>query len=81
MEIHGANGYLIDQFFKDQINDRTDEYGGTLENRCRFALEIVEAVSTTIRPDRVGLKLDPSTITTNQETQIPKLWDFIWLKL
>ncbi|XP_027092353.1 putative 12-oxophytodienoate reductase 11 isoform X1 [Coffea arabica] len=59
VEIHGAHGYIIDQFLKDQINDRTDEYGGKLENRCRFALEIVEAVSTAIGPDRVGIKLSP----------------------
>ncbi|KAF5809092.1 putative 12-oxophytodienoate reductase [Helianthus annuus] len=44
VEIHGAHGYLIDQFLKDEINDRTDEYGGSLENRCRFALEVVDAV-------------------------------------
>ncbi|KAK1305092.1 12-oxophytodienoate reductase 1 [Acorus calamus] len=61
VEIHGAHGYLIDQFLKDQVNDRTDEYGGTLENRCRFALEVVEAVSNEIGPDRVGIKLPPCT--------------------
>ncbi|KAF9604909.1 hypothetical protein IFM89_011191 [Coptis chinensis] len=44
VEIHGTQGYLIDQFMKDQVNDRTNEYSGTLENRCRFPLEIVEAV-------------------------------------
>ncbi|KAK1305085.1 putative 12-oxophytodienoate reductase 11 [Acorus calamus] len=59
VEIHGAHGYLIDQFLKDQVNDRTDEYGGTLENRCRFALEVVEAVSNEIGPDRVGIRLSP----------------------
>ncbi|XP_027095079.2 putative 12-oxophytodienoate reductase 11 [Coffea arabica] len=59
VEIHGAHGFLIDQFLKDQINDRTDEYGGSLENRCRFALEIVEAVSDAIGSHRVGLRLSP----------------------
>ncbi|KAK1372754.1 12-oxophytodienoate reductase 2 [Heracleum sosnowskyi] len=59
VEIHGANGYLIDQFLKDQVNDRTDEYGGSLENRCRFALEVVEAVSEEIGADRVGIRLSP----------------------
>ncbi|KAL0740367.1 hypothetical protein Bca4012_081880 [Brassica carinata] len=39
VEIHGAHKYLIDQFMKDTVNDRTDAYGGSLENRCRFALE------------------------------------------
>ncbi|KAL1831444.1 hypothetical protein ACET3Z_001095 [Daucus carota] len=57
VEIHGANGYLIDQFLKDQVNDRTDKYGGSLENRCRFALEIAEAVSKEIGADKVGMRL------------------------
>ncbi|KDP45639.1 hypothetical protein JCGZ_17246 [Jatropha curcas] len=59
VEIHGAHGYLIDQFLKDQVNDRTDQYGGSLENRCRFALEIVEAVSNEIGADKVGIRLSP----------------------
>ncbi|CAI0556641.1 unnamed protein product [Linum tenue] len=59
VEIHGANGYLIDQFLKDQVNDRTDQYGGSLENRCRFALEIVEAVSNEVGPGRVGIRFSP----------------------
>ncbi|CAH1423518.1 unnamed protein product [Lactuca virosa] len=59
VEIHGAHGYLIEQFMKDQVNDRTDQYGGSLQNRCRFALEIVEAVVNEIGPDRVGIRLSP----------------------
>ncbi|KAF3447391.1 hypothetical protein FNV43_RR12577 [Rhamnella rubrinervis] len=59
VEIHGANGYLIDQFLKDQVNDRTDKYGGSLENRCRFALEIVEAIVDEIGADKVGIRLSP----------------------
>ncbi|CAI0381674.1 unnamed protein product [Linum tenue] len=59
VEIHGANGYIIDQFLKDQVNDRTDHYGGTMENRCRFAFEVVEAVAKEIGADRVGLRLSP----------------------
>ncbi|PON59772.1 NADH:flavin oxidoreductase/NADH oxidase, N-terminal [Trema orientale] len=59
VEIHGAHGYLIDQFLKDQVNDRTDKYGGSLENRCRFALEVVEAVVDEIGADRVGIRLSP----------------------
>ncbi|XP_073004065.1 putative 12-oxophytodienoate reductase 11 [Typha latifolia] len=59
VEIHGAHGYLIDQFLKDQVNDRTDKYGGSLENRCRFALEIVEAVVDEVGADKVGLRLSP----------------------
>ncbi|GLT32871.1 hypothetical protein SLA2020_075030 [Shorea laevis] len=59
VEIHAAHGYLIDQFLKDQVNDRTDQYGGSLENRCRFALEIVEAVVNEIGADKVGIRLSP----------------------
>ncbi|KAL4272134.1 hypothetical protein GQ457_13G000180 [Hibiscus cannabinus] len=59
VEIHGANGYLIDQFLNDQVNDRTDEYGGSLKNRCRFPLQIVEAVADEIGADRVGIRLSP----------------------
>ncbi|RZC51469.1 hypothetical protein C5167_019894 [Papaver somniferum] len=59
VEIHGANGYLIDQFMKDQVNDRTDEYGGTLEKRCRFGLDIVKAITEEIGADKVGMRLSP----------------------
>ncbi|MFS7979258.1 putative 12-oxophytodienoate reductase [Helianthus anomalus] len=59
VEIHGAHGYLIDQFMKDGVNDRTDEYGGSLENRCRFALEVVDAVVKEIGADKVGIRLSP----------------------
>lgn len=65
VEIHGANGYLIDQFMKDQINDRTDKYGGSLENRCRFALEVAQAVIDEIGADRVGMKLSPFAHESN----------------
>lgn len=59
VEIHGAHGYLIEQFLKDQANDRTDKYGGSLENRCRFALEITEAIVDEIGADKVGIRLSP----------------------
>ncbi|XP_077231752.1 12-oxophytodienoate reductase 2-like isoform X2 [Tasmannia lanceolata] len=59
VEIHGAHGYLIDQFMKDHVNDRTDQYGGSLENRCRFALEVVEAVANEIGAHRLGIRLSP----------------------
>ncbi|KAL3689543.1 hypothetical protein R1sor_015852 [Riccia sorocarpa] len=59
VEVHGANGYLLDQFMKDSINDRTDEYGGSIENRCRFPLEVVDAVVAALGPDRVGMRLTP----------------------
>ncbi|KAF9254266.1 NADH:flavin oxidoreductase/NADH oxidase [Marasmius fiardii PR-910] len=59
VEIHGANGYLIDQFTQDTCNKRTDEYGGSIENRCRFALEVVEKVVEAVGVDRTGIRLSP----------------------
>jgi 12-oxophytodienoic acid reductase len=59
VEIHGANGYLLDQFLKDKVNDRDDEYGGSLENRCRFPLDVVKAVVDEIGTDKVGVRLSP----------------------
>ncbi|PZM15474.1 alkene reductase [Rhizobium tubonense] len=60
VEIHGANGYLIDQFLQDGTNKRTDRYGGSVENRARFLLEVVEAVVSVWGPHRVGVRLGPS---------------------
>src|SRR5690606_31325201 len=59
VELHGANGYLIHQFLADGTNKRTDAYGGTAENRVRFAAEVVAAVSGAIGADRVGLRVSP----------------------
>ncbi|XP_031479929.1 putative 12-oxophytodienoate reductase 11 [Nymphaea colorata] len=59
IEIHGAHGYLLEQFMKDNVNDRTDQYGGSLENRCRFVLEVVEAVCQEVGADKVGVRLSP----------------------
>ncbi|WP_440053455.1 alkene reductase [Pseudoalteromonas sp. T1lg65] len=59
VEIHGANGYLIDQFLHYSANQRTDEYGQTPENMSRFALEVVDATVNRIGADRVGLRLSP----------------------
>lgn len=57
--LHGANGYLIDQFLQDSTNQRTDRYGGSLENRARFLIEIVDAVATVWEPQRIGVHLRP----------------------
>ena len=59
VEIHGANGYLIDQFIQDVSNKRTDEYGGSIENRCRFALEIVDAIAEKIGESKIGFRISP----------------------
>ncbi|GMP62654.1 hypothetical protein CsSME_00024663 [Camellia sinensis var. sinensis] len=60
IEIHGAHGYLIDQFLKDGINDRMDEYGGSLANRCKFIMQVVQAVAGAIGADRVGVRISPA---------------------
>jgi len=59
VEIHGANGYLIDQFLRDGTNQRTDRYGGSIEHRVRFLLEVTEAVVAAWSADRVGVRLSP----------------------
>jgi N-ethylmaleimide reductase len=60
VELHGANGYLLDQFLRDGANQRTDEYGGAIRNRARLPLEVAAAVIDVWRPDRVGYKLSPA---------------------
>jgi N-ethylmaleimide reductase len=61
IEVHGANGYLVEQFLRDSANDRTDQYGGSIENRARFLIEVMTAVCQEIGPGRVGLRLSPVT--------------------
>eukprot|EP00340_Litonotus_pictus_P009533 CAMPEP_0170515890 /NCGR_PEP_ID=MMETSP0209-20121228/2277_1 /TAXON_ID=665100 ORGANISM="Litonotus pictus, Strain P1" /NCGR_SAMPLE_ID=MMETSP0209 /ASSEMBLY_ACC=CAM_ASM_000301 /LENGTH=336 /DNA_ID=CAMNT_0010800597 /DNA_START=123 /DNA_END=1133 /DNA_ORIENTATION=- len=60
VEIHCGNGFLIDQFLKDSTNQRTDEYGGSVENRSRFMFEIVDEVSKVMGAGRVGVKISPA---------------------
>jgi len=62
VEIHGANGYLIDQFTQDTCNHRTDEYGGSIENRSRFALEVVRAVVDAVGASRTAIRLSPFSL-------------------
>ena len=59
VEIHGANGYLLDQFLQDSTNKRTDNYGGSIENRARLMLEVTDAVVSVWGPGRVGMHLAP----------------------
>ncbi|EKV11627.1 12-oxophytodienoate reductase opr, putative [Penicillium digitatum] len=59
VEVHGANGYLLDQFLHDNVNTRTDEYGGSIEKRSRIILEVLKAVSAEIGANRVGIRLSP----------------------
>lgn len=60
VEIHGANGYLLDQFTRDGTNKRTDEYGGSIENRCRLPLIVAETVADVWGPGRVGYRVSPT---------------------
>jgi N-ethylmaleimide reductase len=59
VEVHGANGYLLDQFLEDGTNQRNDEYGGSVENRARLLFEVIDAVSQVVGSDRVGVRLSP----------------------
>ena len=59
VEIHGANGYLIDQFIQDNCNTRTDKWGGSIENRARFGIEVAKAVVAAIGAERTGIRLSP----------------------
>ncbi|MHC4042742.1 alkene reductase [Bradyrhizobium sp. 23AC] len=61
IEIHGANAYLVQQFFAPSANTRTDEYGGSIENRARFAIEVASAIAKEIGADRTAIRLSPGT--------------------
>ena len=61
IELHAANGYLIDQFLQDGTNQRTDEYGGSIENRMRLLVEVVEALSSVWPSDRIGVRIAPGS--------------------
>ncbi|ULO06229.1 alkene reductase [Paenibacillus sp. 19GGS1-52] len=61
VEIHGANGYLINQFIGENSNKRTDEYGGSIENRARFAIEVAKAIIDEIGAERTGFRISPGT--------------------
>jgi 2,4-dienoyl-CoA reductase-like NADH-dependent reductase (Old Yellow Enzyme family) len=71
VQIHGANGYLIDQFLRDSANFRGDEYGGSIENRIRFASEVLEAVGDAIGMERVGIRFSPNIYSQGVEDSDP----------
>ena len=72
VEVHGANGYLLDQFLRDGSNHRTDAYGGSVENRARLLLEITQAVVEVWGSDRVGVRLSPSNTFNGMSDSDPK---------
>jgi len=65
VEVHGANGYLPEQFISPISNQRTDEYGGNIENRCRFVLEIVNDIAKVIGKDHTGIRLSPYGVASD----------------
>jgi N-ethylmaleimide reductase len=65
VEIHSANGYLLEQFIRDSSNQRTDEYGGSIENRLRLTLEVVDAAISVWGAKRVGIRLSPVSAANN----------------
>jgi 2,4-dienoyl-CoA reductase-like NADH-dependent reductase (Old Yellow Enzyme family) len=71
VQIHGANGYLVDQFLRDNSNFRTDEYGDSIDNRLRFASEVLEAVGDAIGMDRVGIRFSPNIYSQGVEDSDP----------
>lgn len=78
VEIHGANGYLLDQFAKDGTNKRTDAYGGAIENRARLMLEVSKAVSAELGPERTGIRISPVTPANDVSDSNPQpLFDYI----
>ncbi|KAL0082510.1 12-oxo-phytodienoic acid-like protein [Phycomyces blakesleeanus] len=78
VEIHGANGFLIDQFINSSSNLRTDKYGGSIENRARFVLEVVENVTKAIGEDRTGVRFSPWSGFQDMEDDTPyETWGYI----
>ena len=78
VEIHGANGYLLDQFLKSGSNQRGDDYGGSIENRARLLLEVVRAVTSAIGGGRTGIRLSPVTPANDVHDADPQpLFDYV----
>ncbi len=78
VEIHAANGYLLDQFLRDGSNKRTDHYGGSFENRARLLLEVTDAVVKTIGSDKVGVRLSPVNPFNDMKDSNPQaLFNFV----
>ncbi len=72
VEIHGANGYLLDQFLKDGANVRTDAYGGSVENRARLTLEVTQAIATEIGAERTGIRISPASPANGVSSSDPQ---------
>jgi N-ethylmaleimide reductase len=72
VEVHAANGYLIDQFLRDRTNKRSDRYGGSVENRVRFLLEVMDAVTSRVGRERVGVRISPQNTQNDIDDSDPQ---------
>jgi N-ethylmaleimide reductase len=85
VEIHGANGYLPEQFLNPHINNRTDEYGGSIKNRSRFIVEVVTAVADAIGKEKVGVRLSPFSklgdLPEYEEREVEQTYAYLAQKL
>ncbi|CAN7752393.1 alkene reductase [Paraburkholderia sp. SIMBA_054] len=83
VEIHGANAYLVQQFFAPSANMRTDDYGGSIENRARFAIEVATAIASEIGADRTAIRLSPGTTMwgIDEGAEGPDLYRFLVAEL
>lgn len=82
VEIHSANGYLLDEFLQDGSNQRSDRYGGSIENRARLLMEVTEAVTSVWGGDRVGVRLSPSsTFMSMQDSNPQALFGYVGKEL
>ncbi|MDH3215975.1 MAG: alkene reductase [Candidatus Krumholzibacteria bacterium] len=79
IELHSANGYLLEQFIRPNTNQRTDGYGGPIENRARFVLEVVEAVIGAIGKDKVGIRLSPFGVFNDMPSYDAMETDYAYL--
>lgn len=79
VELHGANGYLLEQFIRPNSNQRTDRYGGPIENRARFVLEVVDATIAAIGKDKVGIRLSPHGVFNDMPPYDAMEADYTWL--
>ncbi|KAG2198080.1 hypothetical protein INT47_011915 [Mucor saturninus] len=78
VEIHGANGYLLDQFINSGSNKRTDNYGGSIENRSRFTLEVVDAVVEAVGAERVAIRFSPGgSFQDMQDDTVVETWTYL----
>jgi N-ethylmaleimide reductase len=79
IELHSANGYLLEQFLRPNSNQRSDRYGGPIENRARFVLEVAEAAIDAIGKDRVGIRLSPFGVFNDMPAYAEMEADYTWL--